>query len=119
MAATFAGEPFIRGPPALPIEQLARAPAAFIVSSVIPEDLDLQKLTAELRQALGAAEPQGYLRGKALMRDALVQAQGYSQLEAEELIDTLESRGFIHFLGDPAERSQANSGWEIQARASP
>lgn len=83
---------------------------------MIPEDLDLQRLTEELRNVLGDAEPKGYLRGKALMRNALVRTKGYSELESEELIDTLESRGFIHFLGDPASRSEANSGWDLQPR---
>jgi len=82
---------------------------------VIREDLDLQKLTEELRNALGDAEPTGYLRGKALMRNALVQAKGFSELESEELIDTLELRGFIRFEGDPASRSEANSRWDLQA----
>jgi hypothetical protein len=80
---------------------------------VIPEDLDLQKLTEELRTALGDAEPLGYLRGKALMRDVLAREKGYSELEAEELIDTLESRGFLKYLADPSERSKATARWDI------
>jgi hypothetical protein len=81
---------------------------------VIPEDLDLKKLAEELRAALGDTRPLGYLRGKALMRDALAHEKGYSELEAEELIDTLESRGFLKYLGDPAGRSQATVPWEIR-----
>ena len=81
---------------------------------MIPEHLDLERLTADLKAALGSAEPVGYLRGKALMRNALVAGKGYSQLEAEELIDTLELRGFLRFLGDTQQRSQAQAGWEIQ-----
>lgn len=81
---------------------------------MIPEDLDLKKLAEELRAALGDTTPRGYLRGKALMRDALAHEKGYSELEAEELIDTLESRGFLRYLGDPAERSQATVFWEIR-----
>jgi hypothetical protein len=83
---------------------------------VIPEDLDLEQLTRQLLEVLGSAEPNGYLRGKAQMRDALVQAGGFSQLEAEQLIDTLELRGFLRFLGDTSERSQADSRWEISPK---
>jgi hypothetical protein len=83
---------------------------------VIPEDLDLEQLTRQLIEVLGLAEPKGYLRGKAQMRDAVVQAMGFSQLEAEELIDTLELRGFLRFLGDTSERSEADSRWEILPR---
>ena len=81
---------------------------------MIPEEIDLQTLTDELKTALGPGEPIGYLRGKALMRDVLVHQRRYSELEAEELIDTLEMQGYLHFLGDPAERSVADAQWEIQ-----
>ena len=57
---------------------------------MIPEDLDLAALSRELHQALGPGEPIGYLRGKAKMRDALVDLRGFSQLEAESVVDTLE-----------------------------
>jgi len=56
------------------------------------------------------------LRGKSLMRNAFVHSKGYSELEAEQLIDTLELRGFLKFLGDTSERSEADSRWEIEPR---
>jgi hypothetical protein len=80
---------------------------------MISEDLDLRQLTAELKHKLGPGEPVGYLRGKSLMRDMLVDMKGFSEYEAEELIDTLELRGFLRFLGDPTERSIADAHWEI------
>ena len=82
---------------------------------MISEDLDLQEVTQQLRDALGDAEPIGYLRGKSLMRNALVHERGFSELEAEELIDTLELRGFLKYSGDPSEPSQASAHWEIAA----
>jgi hypothetical protein len=80
---------------------------------MISEDLDLQQLTADLKAMLPPGEPVGYLRGKALMRNLLVQMKGFSELEAEELIDTLEMRSFLRFLGNPTERSVADAHWEI------
>jgi hypothetical protein len=80
---------------------------------MISDDLDLRQLTAELKAALGPGEPIGYLRGKSMMRDMLVHMKRFSELEAEELIDTLELRGFLRFLGDPSERSVADAHWEI------
>ena len=77
------------------------------------DDIDLEALTNELHGTLRHAEPVGYLRGKALMRDVLVHSKGYSELEAEELIDTMELRGYLHFLGDPSERSEAESHWDF------
>jgi hypothetical protein len=80
---------------------------------MIPDNLDLESLAEELRAALPGG-PVGYLRGKSLMRDVLVQRKQFSELEAEELVDTLELQGFLHFLGDPAERSVADAPWEIE-----
>lgn len=47
------------------------------------------------------------------MRDVLVHERQFSELEAEELVDTLELRGYLKFLGDPTERSVADSHWDI------
>jgi hypothetical protein len=80
---------------------------------VIPEDLDLVQVAHEIKAALLPGEPIGYLRGKSLMRNVLVQHSGFSELEAEELIDTMELRGILRFLGDPAEPSHAESRWRI------
>ncbi|NOK06734.1 hypothetical protein HNV27_35280 [Myxococcus xanthus] len=84
---------------------------------MISEDIDLQQLTADLKNALGPGEPIGYLRGKSVMRNLLVDMRGFSQLEAEELIDTMETRGFLRFLGDPTERSVADAHWDISPHA--
>jgi hypothetical protein len=80
---------------------------------MISDDLDLRELTSELKHRLAPGEPVGYLRGKSLMRDMLVEMKDFSEYEAEELIDTLEARGFLRFLGDPTERSVADAPWEI------
>jgi hypothetical protein len=79
-----------------------------------PEDFDLHELAGVLKQRLAEGPPLGYLRGKALMRDVLAQERGLSSLEAEELVDTLELNGFLHFMGDPSERSVADAPWEIE-----
>lgn len=73
------------------------------------------QLAEELKSKLQRFPPQGYLRGKSLMRDVLVRDHEFSQLEAEEIIDTLEIQGYLHFLGDPSERSHASDTlWEIE-----
>ena len=79
-----------------------------------PEELDLARLSRDLQRSLGPGEPVGYLRGKAAMRDTLVDTRGFSQLEAESLVDTLELQGYLHFLGDPSRPSEAESRWEFR-----
>lgn len=83
---------------------------------MIPEELDLQDIVESLRRNLGPSEVVGYLRGKSVMRDILVQEKRCSELEAEELIDTLEVRGFLRFEGDPSARSRADAHWRIRGR---
>ena len=36
-----------------------------------------------------------------------------SDVEAEQLVDTLEMHGFLRFAGDPSERSEAHSRWDV------
>lgn len=84
---------------------------------MISEDTDLMQLAEALRHKLLHYPAHGYLRGKSLMRDVLVAEHRYSQLEAEELIDTMELNGYLHFLGDPTERSHASdTTWEIEPK---
>ncbi|HTS80372.1 MAG TPA: hypothetical protein VMH40_07215 [Myxococcaceae bacterium] len=81
---------------------------------MISEDLDLAALSAELHRALGPGEPIGYLRGKATMRDVLVGLRGFSELEAESIVDTLEMQGYVLFLGNPRAPSEAESRWDFR-----
>lgn len=86
---------------------------------MISEGVDLKALAEELRDKLRHSPPQGYLRGKSLMRDVLVQEHRFSELEAEELVDTMEMNGYLHFLGNPRERSHASdTPWEIEPKDS-
>ncbi len=77
------------------------------------EEVDLSALVADIRRDFGNDAPVGYLRGRTALRDAVVRRLGCSALEAEELVDTLESRGFIHYPADPASRSLADVPWEL------
>jgi hypothetical protein len=79
--------------------------------------LDLGDVAARIRRHVPANEPPvGYLRGRSYFRDVLVHELGCSDLEAEELVDTLEMHGYLRFEGDPAERSRAESRWSIDPR---
>lgn len=81
------------------------------------EDIDLAQLAATLRDRLPVGEPKGYLRGRSVLRDLVEANLGCSELEAEELVDTLEGRGYLQYLGDQRERSQAYATWAINPGA--
>jgi hypothetical protein len=61
-----------------------------------------------LHARFGALVDADYLPGKTAMRDALCEELGVSQLEAEELCDSLEERGILRFV-----RSPEGVGWHI------
>ena len=65
--------------------------------TLIPEEIDLQELAAAIRRRYGRHLYASYLRGKTLMRDAIVVELGCSACEAEELVETLELMGYVRF----------------------
>ncbi|HEX7624535.1 MAG TPA: hypothetical protein VF400_13245 [Anaeromyxobacteraceae bacterium] len=78
------------------------------------DDIDLAELARMIRQHIPPGEPPvGYLRGRSYFRDVLVQGLQCSDMEAEQLVDTLEMNGYLEFTGNPAEPSVADSRWDI------
>jgi hypothetical protein len=78
------------------------------------ESIDLAELAELIRRHVSPSDPPvGYLRGRSYFRDVIAQALRCSDLEAEDLVDTLEANGYLRFTGDPSERSVADSRWEF------
>ncbi len=78
------------------------------------DDVDLADLAERIKRHIPPNEPPvGYLRGRSYFRDVVVHELGCSELEAEELVDTLEMNGYLRFTGDPSVRSRAESRWDI------
>jgi hypothetical protein len=78
------------------------------------ERIDLAEVAAVIRRHIPPGDPPvGYLRGRSYFRDVLVHELRCSDVEAERLVDTLEMHGYLRFEGDPAERSVADSRWDI------
>ncbi|HEY2743813.1 MAG TPA: hypothetical protein VGL86_04290 [Polyangia bacterium] len=61
------------------------------------EDIDLAQLAGAMRRCYGRHLYASYLRGKTLMRDAIVLELHCSSYEAEELVETLELMGYVRF----------------------
>jgi hypothetical protein len=59
-----------------------------------PEAIDLAQLITQLRQAVGLPVA-GNIEGRTILRDATTRLLECSQLEAEQLVDTLIARGFL------------------------
>jgi hypothetical protein len=81
------------------------------------EDVDLAELAQTIKRHIPPNEPPvGYLRGRSYFRDVVAHELRCSDMEAEQLVDTLEMNGYLHFEGNPSERSVADSRWEILPR---
>jgi hypothetical protein len=84
---------------------------------MIPESLDLEELRSKLAAHFGDVRPAGYVRGKGDLRAAVVLLLSCSELEAEQLVDTLESRGIIRYEGDRREEvDQLERHWSLGER---
>ena len=84
------------------------------MTSLSVEQIDLVALADALRGQLGPAIVASYLRGKTVLRDTIVQLYGCSDLEAEDLVETLELQGFVRYphLEDDT-HPQSRNLWEI------
>jgi hypothetical protein len=76
--------------------------------------VDLAELTEELRELFRAHLPSGYLQGKTEIRDAVASLLECSLLEAETLVDELESHHMIEFEGNPMEEPVLPTGWTFR-----
>lgn len=61
------------------------------------EEIDLAQLAAAIRRRYGRHLYASYLRGKTLMRDAVIEQLRCSDFEAEDLVETLELMGYVRF----------------------
>jgi len=76
------------------------------------EEIDLAALCAALRRVFDVP-PSGYLRGRTAVRDAVVEHLGCSELEAEQLVETMIGLGFLRFQGDPTSAPESDEIWKI------
>jgi len=75
------------------------------------EDVDLAELVVALCSRFAGARPTGYLNGRTALRDAVADELRCSDLEAEELVDTLVARGFVRYEGDPQAPEDHTRAW--------
>jgi hypothetical protein len=81
------------------------------------EEIDLVTHTDGIRNQLGDTLEASYLRGKTVLRGAVVAQLGCSDVEAEQLVETLELQGFVAFPHLPDETHPAGRlVWRIGHR---
>ena len=78
------------------------------------EEIDLADLAMRLKERLGSVLPEDYLDGRTVIRDTLEAQLGCSAMEAEDLVETLESREYLRFPTNADEtHSNQPSRWVI------
>jgi|HubBroStandDraft_2_1064218.scaffolds.fasta_scaffold546441_2 hypothetical protein len=77
------------------------------------EDVDLATLTESLRSRFARARPVGFLEGRTALRDATAEALDCSDLEAEDIVDTLIAQGFVRYEGDPQVEVDDARPWSL------
>ena len=87
------------------------------MTTFIPEELDLNDLRRQLEECFNESPPLGYVRGKTALRAAVVKILQCSALEAEQVADTLETRGLIRYEGDRSDKvDDLDSRWLLSSR---
>jgi hypothetical protein len=80
------------------------------------EELDLRALLEYLAGVFSGAPPEGAIAGRTAFRDALAAKLACSQLEAEELVDSLVLRGYLRLTSS----AEGGEFWTIAGpRAAP
>lgn len=86
------------------------------VTSFIPEEVDLAELRRRLEKRFADMPPVGYVEGKTALRAAVVDVLQCSEVEAEQLVDTLEARGLIRYAGDRSEEVDSlRKRWSLRS----
>jgi hypothetical protein len=75
--------------------------------------IDMAHAAALLRAQFGEITGEAYVTGKTLFRDALCDSYALSQLDAEDLCDSLEKAGLILF----ADTDEHGPVWMIRSEA--
>lgn len=81
-----------------------------------PESVDLAVLVADLKRRFAGSPPRGYVLGRSEIRDAVVDVLSCSQLQAEDLVDTLVSLGYAQFEGSPSAEVDELLPWHFSAK---
>ena len=79
-------------------------------------DLDLALMARRLERRMRNQPLVGYLQGKTLIRDRVVEMFGCSALAAEALVDHMQSRGFVRYSDDPSVAGGGRGVWSIVER---
>jgi hypothetical protein len=82
----------------------------------IPENIDMAELAGVLQTVFASEPPRGYLIGRTQLRDAVARRLECSELQAEEVVDTMVSLGYLKYEGPSGTEVDPLFCWWIDAR---
>lgn len=77
---------------------------------------DLAQVALRLQAYVGDTSLTGYVRGKTRIRNAVMHLFDVSALTAENLVEEMQGRGFIHYTGNPRMLDTGGDPWLIRPR---
>jgi hypothetical protein len=77
------------------------------------EEIDLSALGAALRRDFDDCVPKGFVRGRTMLRDAVIEHLGCSEVEGERIVDTMIGLGFLRFEGEPTSAAGNDAAWWV------
>jgi hypothetical protein len=81
------------------------------------QSVDLAALAASLDRSFGGSLPEGYVRGRTALRDAVAAQLHCPDAMAEQVVETMIGRSFLRFDGDPTSPADAARPWVISVPA--
>lgn len=77
------------------------------------EEIDLAALGDLLQRIFDGCPPKGFVRGRTTLRDAVADRLKCSEVEAEQLVETMIGYGLLRFEGEPTDASGNAAFWVI------
>ena len=77
-------------------------------------DVNLAAVAEMMKELFGATHPAGYLEGRTMLRNAIAAHLDCSMLDAEALVETMQSRGYLYYAGMPEADVDERHPWTIE-----
>ena len=82
--------------------------------AVNPEELDLAWLSEAVANRVSPHLMQEFIEGKTAIRDGVAEELDCSMMVAEQVVETMISRGMLRFVGDPKKAADTHGTWTLR-----
>jgi hypothetical protein len=79
-----------------------------------PEEVDLEWLSEAVANRVPPHQMQEFIEGKTAIRDGVAEELDCSMMVAEQVVETMISRGMLRFMGDPRKAADTHGTWRLR-----